>query len=188
MIVSLSGAVGSGKSTIAQMLSLRLSWPRYYMGGMRREAARAKGMTLAEFNKWGEKNHESDTIVDEYQKELGKTQDNFIIEGRTSWYFIPHSFKIYLDVSREEGAKRVWKNIRENPEKRNEDQTIKSLEDMEKSMETRRQSDDARYKKYYDIDVNDKSHYDYVLDTSSLTKDEVADKLYDLIMANIDKK
>ena len=126
MIISISGAHGSGKSTLAKELAKKLGWPRYYMGGLRREAAEKKGLTLAEYNKLGENNPETDKEVDEYQRELGKTQDNFIIEGRTSWYFIPHSLKIYLDTSAEVGAQRIWKDIIEKGERKNERKNDKS--------------------------------------------------------------
>ncbi|HTW96183.1 MAG TPA: AAA family ATPase, partial [Candidatus Methylomirabilis sp.] len=108
MIVSISGAEGAGKSTIAKMLAAKLGWPRYYMGGISREKAREHGMTLEEYNKWGETDPRRDREIDDYQKKLGETQDNFIIEGRTSWHFIPQSFKIFLDISFEEGAKRIF--------------------------------------------------------------------------------
>lgn len=61
---------------------------------MRHSAKR--GMTLAEYNKLGETDPSTDIEVDEYQKKLGETEDNFIIEGRTSWHFIPHSLKFLL--------------------------------------------------------------------------------------------
>ncbi|NCN22588.1 hypothetical protein GW934_03820, partial [Candidatus Falkowbacteria bacterium] len=71
--------------------------------------------------------------VDEYQKKLGETEDNFIIEGRTSWYFIPNSLKIYLDVSLEEGAKRIFLSLKAKNE-RNEASGLKSLEDVKASV------------------------------------------------------
>ena len=49
MIISFGGAHGSGKSTIAKKIAEKLSWPRYYMGGLRREAAQKRGMTLEEY-------------------------------------------------------------------------------------------------------------------------------------------
>src|SRR4030042_2827527 len=105
MIISISGTPSSGKSTVAKMLAAKLSWPRFYIGGMRRERACELNMTLAEYNKWGETNPETDLSFDEYQKHLGETQDNFIIEGRTSWYFIPRSYKIFLDIDLKAAAK-----------------------------------------------------------------------------------
>jgi len=190
MIISLSGAHGSGKSTIAQKLAAALNWPRYYMGGIRREAAQKQGLTLAEYNKLGEDNPETDRIVDEYQKELGQTQDNFIIEGRTSWYFIPHSFKIYLDVSPEVGAQRVFGSLQKK-NNRNEDKGLNSLADVKLSLRQRLISDQKRYQKYYGFDVYDPKHYDLYLDTTNLTPEAVFDAVYSQVqakLANLDKR
>lgn len=162
MIISLSGAHGSGKSTIAQMLAEKLGWSRYYMGGLRREAAKRRGLTLAEYNALGEKDPTTDFEVDEYQKDLGLKEDNFIIEGRTSWYFIPHSFKVYLDVQEEEGHRRIFGHLQQKND-RNEDKNLASQEDVKKSLKTRLASDRKRYKQYYGIDVNDLSHMTSIL-------------------------
>lgn len=180
MIISLSGAHGSGKSTIAQILSDRLGWPRYYMGGLRREAAKQRGLTLAEYNALGEKDPATDFEVDEYQKDLGQKQDNFIIEGRTSWFFIPHSFKIYLDVDEEEGYKRIFGHLQQKND-RNEDRNLASPDDVKKSLQARLASDRLRYQKYYDIDVNDVKNYDFYLDTTNLSPEQVFDRVYQAV-------
>lgn len=187
MIVSLTGAIGSGKSTIAQMLADKLGWPRYYMGGLRREAAKKKGLTLAEYNKLGETDISTDQEVDRYQEEMGKTQDNFIIEGRTSWYFIPQSFKIYLDVKPEEGARRVYGSLQRKNE-RNEDKILKTVDDVRASMANRLASDDRRYQKYYNIKVSDLSHFDFYLDTTNFNAAQVFERVYGRIKAELDKK
>ncbi len=176
MIISINGPAGSGKSTIAKMLSEKLGWPRYYMGGLRRQKARERGLTLAEYNKLGETDPSTDTEVDEYQKKLGETDDNFVIEGRTSWYFIPHSVKLYLDVAERVGAERVFKELL-NSEERNEDRNIQSVDDVVRSHRERRQSDNLRYRKYFNIDVYNPVNYDLVLDTTHLDKNEVFKKI-----------
>jgi CMP/dCMP kinase len=172
MIISLSGSQGSGKSTVAKKLANKLNWPRYYMGAMRREAAAKRGMTLAEYNKLGEVDFSTDKEVDEYQRELGEKKDNFIIEGRTSWYFIPHSFKIYLEVELEVGAKRIWNHLKMD-NKRNEDINLRNIQEMIESLKKRQISDKKRYLKYYNINVNDKKHYDFILNTTNLSIEEV---------------
>ncbi|MFA4941898.1 MAG: cytidylate kinase family protein [Patescibacteria group bacterium] len=184
MIISISGAAGSGKSTIAIKLAKKLKWPRYYIGGMRREMAKKQGLTLAEYNKLGEKDPATDLEVDEYQKKLGQTKDNFIIEGRTSWYLIPHSLKIYLDVDERVGARRIFEELK-GEHNRNEDKTLGTITSAIKSQRARKKSDKIRYKKYYGIDAYNKKNYDFVLDTTKLDKDQVFDKIYDFIRSRL---
>jgi len=180
MIVSISGAEGAGKSTIAKMLAAKLGWPRYYIGGIRREKARERGLTLAEYNKLGETDPSTDLEVDEYQKNLGETQDNFIIEGRTSWHFIPQSFKIFLDVSFAEGAKRIFGALQKSDE-RNEGKNLQSEADVLKSIIARRACDKTRYAKYFNIDVYDLNNYDFVINTGDLSIDEVFAKVCEAV-------
>jgi len=187
MIISLSGAPGSGKSTIAQMLADKLNWPRYYIGGLRREKAKEKGMTLAEYNKLGETDSVTDQEVDLYQRDLGKSRDNFVIEGRTSWYFIPHSLKIYLDVNLEEGAKRIFANLQRKNE-RNEDINLNNWQDVMRSNINRLESDKIRYRKYYNIEVYEKNNYDFYLDTTNLAPEEVFKAVISYVETSLDKR
>ncbi|MBI4812343.1 cytidylate kinase family protein [Candidatus Falkowbacteria bacterium] len=184
MIITISGAPGSGKSTIAKMLSEKLNWPRYYIGGLRREKARQKGLTLAEYNKLGESDLATDREVDRYQAELAKKTDNFIIEGRTSWHFMPKSIKININVSEEEGARRVFEETKKDNQ-RNEDAELKAVSDVLQSHRKRIASDKMRYKKYYNIDAYDQSNYDFVVDTTRLTKDEAFAKVYEYVKNKI---
>lgn len=187
MIISFSGEAGSGKSTIAKNLADELGYDYYYIGGMRRQKAKEKGMTLAEYNKLGEKDPSTDLEVDNYQEELGKSSDNFVIEGRTSWYFIPHSIKFYIDVDENEAARRIYESVREGAEKRNEDKAFNSVEDALKSIQNRKISDDKRYRKYFGIDCFDRNNYDYVIDTTNLTKTEAYEKVYNIVKEHINK-
>ena len=176
MIISIGGNQGSGKSTLAKKIAEALGWPHYYMGGLRREAASRRGLTLAEYNKLGENDPQSDLEIDEYQKKLGETEDNFIIEGRTSWYFIPHSLKIYIDVSDEEGAKRIFLANRDG-----EDKSMSTLEDVLISVKNRKTSDKKRYLQFFGIDTYDLKNYDYIIDTTNMTPSEVFNQAYSII-------
>ncbi|MEA3463619.1 MAG: cytidylate kinase family protein [Patescibacteria group bacterium] len=186
MIITINGAAGSGKSTIAKMLAEKLGWPRYCIGGIRRQRAKEKGMTLAEYNKLGETDFATDSEFDQYQKKLGKTKNNFIIEGRTSWHFIPHSIKIYFEADERERAQRVFNELKKS-NKRNEDKGLKTLNDVLISHRRRKQSDIKRYKKYYNIDVYNKNHYDYVIDTTNLNKKQVFVKVYKYIKSRLNQ-
>lgn len=186
MIISFNGVPGAGKSTIAKKLAKELGWPRYYIGGLRRQKAKERGMTLEEYNKLGEQDPSTDLEVDRYQEELGKNEDNFIIEGRTSWYFIPHSLKLYLDVEEREGAQRVYEELQEK-EDRNEG-VVESLKEVIEKNRRRKASDQKRYQKYFGIDAYNKENFDHVIDTTGLTPEEVFEKVYDIVIFYLNNK
>ena len=138
--------------------------------------AKKKGMDIDEFNKLGEKDDFTDRIVDEYQEELGRKKDNFVIDSRISFYFIPRSVKIFLDISLDEAAKRIFNEPKKNKEKRNEPK-YNNIKDVKNEIIRRMQSDSSRYKKYYKIDWSDKNNYDIVINTNKLTIEQTVEKM-----------
>lgn len=191
MIISIAGAIGSGKSTIGKMLAEKINWPRYNMGDVWRELARQKGMTLAELQKLSETELKTDNEIDEQVKNLGATKDNFIIEGRLAWHFIPHSLKIYLDVSEDEAARRIFSELQIRNESQ-EDKKMETYEDVVSSIKDRKKRDLFRYQKYYGINPFEPANYDLAIDTTSLSVQEVFAKVLNFVEnqknTNIDKK
>ncbi len=186
MIVSLSGKPGSGKSTVAKRLAAVLGFERIYVGGLRREAARKRSLTLAEFNAWSETNKSGDLEFDEQIADLGRTKDNFVIESRTAFHFIPHSLKIFLDVSPAVGAERIWKAMESSSQpNRNEDSNLRSYRDVLASVEKRIASDTVRYRKHYGIEIFNRENYDLFLDTSELTPEQEYQEVYRFVMENL---
>ena len=189
MIISISGKPGSGKSTVAKKLAAALGFERIYIGAMRRDMARKKGMTLEEFNTWSEKNEEGDKEFDEFIAKIGKEKDNIIIESRTAFHFIPHSLKIFLDVSIEEGARRIWGALQmKGASERNEALHLNSLEDVVASIHERLKSDKKRYEQYYQIDIFDPSHYDLYADTTKLNPDEEFSQVLSFVQKTLSSK
>lgn len=186
MIITINGSPGSGKSTVAEKLAEKLKYKRIYGGGIRRKMAQKKGMTLAEFNKWGETHFESDKIVDDYMLKIAKKEKNLIIESRIHYFLIPTSLKIFLYADTETGAKRIWKNYKNTKTQRNED-VINSLEDLIESIEKRQKSDLKRYKKFYKADIWNKKNYDLWLDVSKMDKRQEFDTVYKFIKNKLKK-
>jgi CMP/dCMP kinase len=176
MIITITGDPGSGKSTLGKKIAQELGYKRYYIGQIRRDAAKKRGMTLEEYNAYGEKHPETDREVDEYQKKLGQNEDNFVIEGRTSWFLIPQSIKIYIKVDPQEGARRIFSDLKDNV-KRNEAHELNSVEDVLRSNAKRQKSDDFRYKKYYNKDCYNLENFDLVVDTTHKSPQEAFEEI-----------
>jgi len=81
----------------------------------------------------------------------------------------------------------MFKHLREDNHRSNEDKGIETIEDVIVSNEKRKAADDARYQKYYSIDANEMKNYDFILDTTDLTKDEVFEKILEFIRSSISK-
>jgi len=172
-IVSFNGQEGSGKSTIAKMVSEKLNLPRYYMGQMFRDMAAEKNMTLPEFRKICDVDPNFDRTVDDYIVKLSQEQNAFVIESRTAWHFIPKSLKIYLKVDPSVAAKRIFDALSEENNRGNEDNNLNTVENIQKSILKRRKEDSERYFLLYNIRQDKDNNYDLVVDTTSLTIKEV---------------
>ncbi len=167
MIISIGGVPGSGKTSVAKILGQRLSMAFYSMGGLRAKMATERGLTIDELNALGEKDRTTDTSVDDYQKHLGQTSDHFIVEGRLSWFFIPHSFKVFLQCDLQESARRVYQ-ARHNTDERADEPAYATLEHTRTELDKRMASDRLRYQTYYGINYQDPTHYDLVIDTTTM--------------------
>ena len=170
MIITISGTPGSGKSTVAKLIAKKLNYKHYSMGDLQRSIAEKRGMHLMELSKLEEADSSIDKEVDQTQANIGKKEDNFIIDGRISYHFIPHSVKVFLDVDLKEAAERIYKAKRE-------EESFKDIKDAEKHIKRRIKSEKRRYKNYYNIDCYDKSNYDILLDTTNMSIEEVVDTL-----------
>lgn len=174
MIITISGKPGSGKSTIAKMIKEKYNLNHYSTGDFFRKRAKELGISFKELTELSKNERHHDIETDNWQKNLGKTEDNFVIDGRLSHKFIEKAIKIYLDVNKEVGALRIMQ------EKRDEEHAL-DKEHALKLWQERVNAEHERYDKYYQINIHDLSHYDFVLDTSNLSKEEVFEKVCEFI-------
>ncbi len=177
MIITICGDLGSGKSTVAKILSSRLGFKRKSVGDLMGELAIKRGISLMEISKKAENDGgEIDKILDNEQKKLNESKENIIFDSRLGWFFIPNSFKIYLKVDINVAAERIFNDKRED-EKENT-----SLEETKRNMILRKQSEIERYKKYYNIEkYDDENNFDIIVDTTNITAEEVAEKIIEKI-------
>ena len=175
MIISISGKPGSGKSTVAKLVAKKLGFKHYSIGDLMGEIAVEKGVSLLELSRIAEKSREIDELLDKKQSNLGKTQDNFVIDSRLGWQFIPRSVKIFLDVDLDVGAQRVYQT------KRSDEAENISIKKTKENIAKRIASEKRRYRRYYDLDYFNKAHYDYVADTSNIPAEKVVEEIVGFI-------
>jgi cytidylate kinase len=189
MRITISGMPGSGKTTVAKILSERLKLKHYYIGAMRREIARQRGITLNELNRLGESDPSTDKVVDDHLINLGKTEDDFIAEGRTASYFIPDSIKIFIAVDVRVGAERILKDAIEKgkAQERNE-KVAASVDEQAKLLQERIDSDKLRYKRYYGSTMFERKMYDLWLDSTDMTPEQVVSQVMAFITSSQKKK
>ena len=169
MIITISGIAGSGKSTDAKLLAKKLGYKHYSVGDFMREMAKERGLTLLELSKQAEEDRSIDKELDKKQIRL-KKEDNFVIDSRLGFHFIPKSIKIFLEVNLNEAAKRILKEKREHEQ-------YKDIQESIEKIKTRIKSEDKRYRGYYGVDYHSKDNYDVIIDTTNIKPGEVVEKI-----------
>jgi cytidylate kinase len=170
MIVTLGGLPGSGKTSVARELASRHDFTIISAGEQFRKLAGERGMTLQEFGELAERDSSIDLAIDSRQKELSRGYKMSLVEGRLAGRTIEADLKVWLKASLEVRAQRIA--AREDiPVSRALEETV-----------ARESCEAARYKAFYDIDPNDMSCYDLIVDTGPWDASGVAD----IISAAID--
>ncbi len=165
--ISLAGDIGSGKSTIGQILSDKYSLEKVSIGYILRDMAKEYGMDVNAFNKYMETHPEIDGILDGKLKAYEKESGRFLFDSRMAWHFVPSSFSVYLKVSFETAAERIIGAGRSS-------EIYKSIDEAVKSIKARHESESLRYKTLYNVDVNDYDNYDLVVNTDGKNPEEIA--------------
>ncbi len=164
--ITISGNPGSGKSTVAKLLEKKLGLRYVYSGMIFRELAKKYKMSLEEFGKYCEENSEIDKELDTRQLEILQNGD-VILEGRLAGWLAYRDnmsvFKVAVVADLETRAKRILQREKGDIEKR------------KKEILEREKSEVLRYKKYYNIDLEDISIYDIVIDSGDKTSEEIVD-------------
>ena len=167
--ITIAGDLGSGKSTVANHLISNINYRIESAGLIFRRLAEQHGMTAKEFNQFIESNPKYDNMVDDTIKEMGAKEENIIFDSRLAWYFVPKSFKIYMYVDVDTATERIFND------KGRVSESYSDMATAKKEIIERRQSEVLRYKTFYNIDINNFKNYDFIIDTSHATKDEVND-------------
>ena len=166
--ISLAGDLGSGKSTVSEILINKLGAEKYSTGTIVRSLAEKYGMSVVDFNVYMETHPEIDNEIDDGLVKLSSDERFLIIDSRMAWHFTKDTFKLYLSTDPEVSALRIMSANRVG-------EHAATLEATVKETKARRDSEKKRYMLQYGVDIKDLSNYSVVVDTTYADPNEVAE-------------
>lgn len=178
-IITISGKPGSGKSSTADKVAELLGYTRHSSGDMVRTILQREGMTLREYNEKAADDHALDDKVDEYLRNLRSKKD-IVIDSRLGFYWIPESFKVYLDLDIQVATVRIYKDAVSNNMRLKTGEMVDSLDVVARQVKDRMEGERRRFKELYNVDPYNPAHFDLIIDTSRHSPQTVALTVFDV--------
>ena len=169
MHITLTGNLGSGKSTICRLLEQQYGYEVFSTGKVIRQIADDLDISVLEMNELMSKDHKYDHMIDDKTAQISRENPDksILFDSRLAWHFVEKSFKVFLSVDLAEAARRVYADA-----SRGEVESYKSEADAAEQLAARAANEDARYEELYGIHYFDFDNYNLILD-SSYAKPEV---------------
>ena len=158
LTITIGGLHGTGKTTVAEMLARNLGLRHVSAGELFRRIAKERGLSLSDLSmKASEKDH-LDKLVDERTKEEAQ-KGGAVIDGQLAAWMGGENvdLKFFLFASEEVRLARIARRDRCTREEAKRATYLR--EDLER----------RRFKKFYGIDIDDRSIYDLTLNTGLLS-------------------
>ena len=162
LVITISGYHGSGRSTHAARLAETFGLRYVSSGTIFRQLAQERCLSLEEMSKLTEEDSEIDRKIDERAKEESKKPGVVIDATLAGWMAEDPDLRIFLLTSFEERIRRIA--AREDI----------SYEEAEKETVAREESEKERFRIYYNVDIENLSIYDVVLNTELFEVDATA--------------
>jgi cytidylate kinase len=165
MLLTVSGPPGSGKSTTAAGIAEAFDLEHISGGDIFRELAAERGYTAVEFNKLAEEDEQIDRDLDRRLYQIAVDRDDVVLESRLAGWLAGDQadLRIWLAAPTAVRAERIA------------EREEKSVELARQETVERERSEAKRYRGYYNIDIDDLSIYDLVLNTARWDAQEVLD-------------
>ena len=167
--ITLTGDLGSGKSAVSSILCEKTGFEYLSTGRIQRKIAEDMGVDTLELNRLADTDPSIDERIDSVFISLAHDPKGYVVDSRMAWFFIPGSFKVYLQTDVRVAAQRIM-----NDPNRNREQYASEDEAVEKIL-ARKASENARFLSKYGADCADLNNFDLVIDTTNKTREEVAE-------------
>ncbi len=166
--ITLTGDLGSGKSAVSRILCEKTGFEYVSTGRIQRQLAQEMGIDTLEMNRRADVDPSIDERIDGIFVSLGEDPKGYVVDSRMAWFFLPKSFKVYLQTYVAIAAQRII-----HDPLRDSEQYMSQEEAVQKIL-ARKASENARFLLKYDADCTNLDNFDIVIDTSKRTREEVA--------------
>ena len=167
-IITITGDVGSGKSTVGKIVAESLDYKHILTGTILRGIANQRGNTIIQINEDLIKESEIDKEIDSYIQHISSKENKLVLDSRMAWHFAKHGFKVYVTVDPYVGAQRVIDDNRS-------DEVHHDVIDAVKNNLKRKSLEDKRFMTLYGVLCDDFHNFDIVVDSTWVEAKEVAD-------------
>lgn len=173
MHITITGKLGSDKSTVAKKLTELYGFEIFSTGAILRAAAAERGMDLLDLNKELNSKLDSDRSMDDLIDNTTirvaneRKDDKLIFDSRMAWHFVPGAFKVFVTVDPRVAAERVMKDPRPG-------EPAEDVDELCAELVERSRVEQARFQYLYGVDYYDYKNFDLVVDSSNRTPDEVS--------------
>lgn len=158
--ITISGDIGSGKSSVASELARALGYSLASVGQLQRAMAAASGLTTLEANRLAERLPQLDDMIDDAIIDLGRSGHPTVFDSRMAWHLIPSAFKVHLIVDPATAAARIYRDRAERTE------SYESVAHAQSAADDRHGSERRRFRGRHGIDISLLRNYDLVIDTT----------------------
>lgn len=162
IVIAVSGAPGSGKTTLAKNLADALGLRYVSSGKLFRQMAADKGLSLEEFSALAEEDPNIDRYIDEVAREEA-LKGGVVVDGHIAAWVLEDIalLKIMVIAPLLVRAERVAKR------------DGKSIQDAIVDIRTREESEARRFRQFYGIEVTDMTVFDLIINTATFDESEV---------------
>jgi cytidylate kinase len=170
--ITITGDLGSGKSAVSKILCEKTGFDYVSTGRIQRQLAQELGLDTLEMNRRADTDPTIDQRIDGIFVELGKDPKGYVVDSRMAWFFLPGSFKVYLQTDVAVAAERILNDPTRNSEE------YKTKEEAIQKILARKQSENARFLMKYSADCGNFHNFDLVVDTTRRSPEEVASLIF----------
>lgn len=166
--ITISGQVGSGKTTVGKLLAEILDYRFISIGNKTRDFAEKKGLSIVQFQELCLTNPELDKQIDLEFSQDCNSSERLIIDYRLGFKFVKNAYHIFLSISDEMAIERLMSANR--------------ISETHETVCQRNESFKNQFLNAYGVDFTVPKHYDLIVNVEQF---ESAEQIVEFILENL---